>query len=56
MTITPLSKSELPRVHPQRVSGGAKVSNQAIAAFGLKLPGKPYQAVRVRARKDRRRS
>jgi hypothetical protein len=56
MTITPLSKADLPRVHPQRVSGGAKVSNQANAAFGLKLPGKPYQAVRVRARKDRRRS
>ena len=51
MTVTPLEKAGLPRVHPQRISGGAKVSNQVNAAFGLKLPAKPYLAVRVRPRK-----
>lgn len=51
MTVTPLEKAELPKVHPQRVTGGATVSNRPDAAFGIRLPGKPYQAVRVRARR-----
>jgi hypothetical protein len=51
MTITPLKKSGLPKVHPQRVTGGGTVTNQVKSAFGLELPGKPYHAVRVRPRK-----
>ncbi len=52
MTVTPLEKAGLPRVHPQRTAGGAIITNQVKAAFGLKLPGKPYLAVRVRPRRS----
>ena len=45
MTITPLEKQDLP-VSPPTRSHAAKPE----AAFGLKLPGKPYLAVRVRPR------
>ena len=51
MTITPLEKGPLPKVHPQRTSGGKKVTNKPAAAFGLVLPGKPYLAVRIRPSK-----
>lgn len=51
MTISPLEKAALPKVHPQRITGGSHITNQFVAAFGLKLPGKPYLAVRIRPRK-----
>ncbi|MGE7368924.1 DUF5060 domain-containing protein [Neorhizobium sp. NPDC001467] len=53
MTITPLEKAPLPRVHPQRITGGSHITNAFTAAFGLKLPGKPYLAVRIRPRRMR---
>ncbi len=51
MTITPLEKGPLPKVHPQRITGGSHITNAFTSAFGLKLPGKPYLAVRIRSRK-----
>jgi hypothetical protein len=51
MTVTPLEKAPLPKVHPQRITGGSHITNNFAAAFGLKLPGRPYLAVRVRPSK-----
>ena len=50
MTVTPLEKAPKPRVHNQRISGGAVVSNDSGAAFGVRLPSRPYLALRVRPR------
>lgn len=53
MTVTPLPKGPKPKVHSQRISGGAVISNESPAAFGVALPGKPYLALRVRPRRKR---
>lgn len=51
MTVSPLEKAALPKVHPQRITGGSHITNQFAAAFGLKLPGRPFLAVRIRPRR-----
>ncbi len=51
MTITPIDKAPLPVSPALRQRGGAMAGGAAEAAFGVLLPGKPYQAVRVRRRR-----
>jgi hypothetical protein len=51
MTITPLEKAPLPVSPPLRQRGGEMRGAEPEAAFGVRLPGKPYQAVRVRRRR-----
>jgi hypothetical protein len=51
MTITPLEKAPLPASPPLRGVDGAIHNTEPEAAFAVRLPGKPYQAVRVRTRK-----
>ncbi|WP_168879571.1 DUF5060 domain-containing protein [Rhizobium sp. P28RR-XV] len=46
MTITPARKVEAPIPHPTR-HGAIVRGGKADAAFGVELPGKPYQALRV---------
>jgi len=48
MTIAPLEKALLPASPSLRQRGGAMAGGEPEAAFAVKLPGKPYQAVRVR--------
>jgi hypothetical protein len=50
MTITPLEKKPLPASPALRQRGGAMRGGKPEAAFGIHLPGKPYQAMRVRRR------
>jgi hypothetical protein len=52
MTITPLKKMPLPVSPALRQRGGAIMGLEPEAAFGIHLPGKPYQAVRVRRRRS----
>lgn len=47
MTITPAKKVEAPIPHPTR-HGAIVRGGKADAAFGVELPGKPYQALRIR--------
>ncbi len=47
MTITPAKKVEAPIPHPTR-HGAVVRGGKADAAFGVELPGKPYQALRIR--------
>ena len=47
MTVTPAQKVEAPIPHPTR-HGAIVRGGKADAAFGVKLPGKPYQALRIR--------
>jgi hypothetical protein len=51
MTVTPLGKAPLPVSPPLRQRGGELRGGEPEAAFGVRLPGKPYQAVRVRRRR-----
>jgi len=51
MTITPLDKAPLPVSPALRQRNGAMAGGQPEAAFGVRLPGKPYQAVRIRRRR-----
>ena len=51
MTITPLEKAPLPVSPALRGHLGVVHNAEPEAAFGIRLPGKPYQAVRVRTRK-----
>lgn len=51
MTITPLEKAPLPVSPALRGHLGVVHNAGPEAAFGVRLPGKPWQAVRVRARK-----
>jgi len=63
MTITPLNKAPLPASPALRQRGGAIVGGAIVggaivggapeAAFGVNLPGKPFQAVRVRRPRQR---
>jgi hypothetical protein len=53
MTVTPLPQGPKPRIHGQRTSGGAVISNESGAAFGVELPGRPYLALRVRPRRTK---
>lgn len=48
MTVTPLEKAVAPRNHPLRHGDNIR-SDEPDAAFGVRLPGKPYLAVRIRA-------
>ena len=50
MTVTPLEKGPLPKLPPQRGPQGI-IHAGPDAAFGVRLPGKPYQAIRVRPRR-----
>ena len=54
MTITPLEKAPLPVSPALRQRDGRIVGGQPEAAFGIRLPGKPYLAVRVRRRAKHR--
>ncbi|MDL2398099.1 DUF5060 domain-containing protein [Rhizobium mayense] len=47
MTITPAKKVDAPIPHPTR-HGAIVRGGKADAAFGVELPGKPYQALRIR--------
>jgi hypothetical protein len=47
MTVTPAKKVEAPVTHPTR-HGAVVRGGKPDAAFGVELPGKPYQALRVR--------
>jgi len=47
MTIQPLEKMPLPVSPGLRQRGGSVVGGEPEAAFGIHLPGKPFQAVRV---------
>jgi hypothetical protein len=53
MTVTRVEKGELPVSPALRQRGGAIVGAEPEAAFGVRLPGKPYQALRVRKRRGR---
>jgi hypothetical protein len=48
MTVTPISKAPLPLSPALRQRNGVVAGGTPEAAFGIRLPGKPYQAVRVR--------
>jgi hypothetical protein len=48
MTITPLEKTEPPQTHPTR-HGSVVRGRKPDAAFGVKLPGRAYLALRLRA-------
>lgn len=50
MTVTPLAKAPLPASPALRQRGGAILGHEPEAAFGIQLPGKPFQTVRVRPR------
>ena len=51
MTITPIEKARLPVSPALRQRGGAMAGGAAEAAFGVLLPGRAYQALRVRRRR-----
>ncbi|WP_158817587.1 DUF5060 domain-containing protein [Methylocapsa sp. S129] len=51
MTIERIGKAPLPASPGLRQRNGAIVGGEPEAAFGIHLPGKPYQAVRIRVRK-----
>lgn len=51
MTVTRIGKAPLPVSPALRQRGGAISGGAPEAAFGVHLPGKPYQALRVRRRK-----
>jgi hypothetical protein len=51
MTIRPLEGKPLPASPALRQRGGAVIGGTREAAFAVHLPGKPYQAVRVRRKK-----
>ncbi|MGO6904613.1 DUF5605 domain-containing protein, partial [Rhizobium ruizarguesonis] len=50
MTITPVEKVEAPIPHPTR-HGSVVRGGKPDAAFGVKIPRKPYQALRVRRKR-----
>ena len=52
MTITRLEKAPLPVSPALRQRGGAMSGGAPEAAFGVRLPGRPWQAVRVRSRRS----
>jgi hypothetical protein len=47
MTVTRIEKTPPPQNHPTR-HGGVVRGLTPDAAFGVRLPGKPYLAIRVR--------
>jgi hypothetical protein len=47
MTMTPAKKIEAPVTHPTR-HGAIVRGGKPDAAFGVEMPGKPYQALRIR--------
>lgn len=53
MTITPIEKAALPMTHVARKKKSDVIvpKPKPQAAFGVKLPGKPYLALRVRPKK-----
>ena len=48
MTVTRIGKAPLPPSPALRQRNGVVTGGTPEAAFGVTLPGKPYQAVRVR--------
>ncbi|TLU72239.1 DUF5060 domain-containing protein [Lichenicoccus roseus] len=48
MTVTRIGKAPLPLSPALRQRGGAMAGGSPEAAFGVRLPGKPWQAIRVR--------
>lgn len=52
MTVQRIEKSPLPVSPALRQRGGTIVGGDPEAAFGVRLPGKPYMAVRIRTRKS----
>ncbi|KAJ7638244.1 hypothetical protein FB45DRAFT_1131698 [Roridomyces roridus] len=52
MTVTRVEKAELPVSPALRQRGGIIVGAEPEAAFGVRLPGKPYHALRVRPRRE----
>lgn len=50
MTVVPLKKEPLPVSPGLRQRDGKIVGGEPEAAFGIRLPGQPYQAVRIRRR------
>jgi len=52
MTIKRIDTAPLPPSPALRQRSGAIVGGKPEAAFGINLPGKPYQAVRIRAKKS----
>ncbi|WP_027998804.1 DUF5060 domain-containing protein [Sinorhizobium arboris] len=53
MTVTPARKIAAPQPHPTR-HGSEIRGRRPDAAFGVELPGKPYQAIRVRKKPQAR--
>lgn len=51
MTVTPARKVDAPIPHPTR-HGEVVRGGKPDAAFGVELPGKPYQAIRVRRKQQ----
>lgn len=51
MTISPLEKAPLPKAPAFRQGGGHYLGGEPEAAFGVRLPTKPWQAIRVRPRR-----
>jgi len=51
MTVTRVQPAPLPAAPPLRGVGGVLHSVEPEAAFGVRLPGKPYLAIRVRRRR-----
>lgn len=51
MTIQRIEKAPLPEAPAYRQGGGHLLGGDPEAAFGVRLPSKPYQAVRVRRRR-----
>jgi len=52
MTITPLERAPLPASPALRQRGGAIIGGMPEAAFGVRLPGRPWLALRVRRRRE----
>ena len=50
MTVTPMDRAPLPVSPALRGANGVVHNTEPEAAFGVRLPGKPWQAVRVRRR------
>lgn len=54
MTVAPAERVPVPNLPRLRQRGGAWADGKPNAAFAVKLPGKPFQAIRVKPRAERR--
>jgi hypothetical protein len=48
MTVTPANRIASPILPRLRQRGGAMSEAKAVSAFAIEMPGKPFQAIRVR--------